>query len=64
MKYVSAIIQPSRRNDIELGLAEIGLHDVTVTESAAQAVRRPYRNIPGRGVCAGLFAEAEDRYYR
>ena len=32
MKYVSAIIQPSRRNDIELGLAEIGLHDVTVTE--------------------------------
>ena len=32
MKYVTAIIQPSKRNDVESGLAEIGLQGMTVTE--------------------------------
>ena len=32
MKYVTAIIQPSKRNDVERGLTEIGLQGMTVTE--------------------------------
>ena len=32
MKFVSAIIQPSKRNNLEQGLAEIGLQGMTVTE--------------------------------
>ena len=32
MKFVSAIIQPSKRNAVERGLAAIGLNGMTVTE--------------------------------
>ena len=32
MKYVTAIIQPSKQNDVERGLTEIGLQGMTVTE--------------------------------
>ena len=32
MKYVTAIIQPSKRSAVESGLTEIGLQGMTVTE--------------------------------
>ncbi len=32
MKFVSAIIQPSKRSDVERGLTAIGLQGMTVTE--------------------------------
>ena len=32
VKFISAIIQPSKQNDLKQGLAEIGVHGMTATE--------------------------------